>query len=1133
MKNLRVGDVIETRFVIQKEVARGGSTTVYRALDLKIEDTFVAVKAFDRDAHLPKIQQEFFRREVSALAELKHPNIVRIITSSVGTDLIPAFIALEWVPRDLVSYREAKASHTFEDWDSFIEQIGLPVLDAIAFAHQRGCVHRDIKPANILIDIDGSPKLADFGISKLKCDLQPRVTLQEFASRPFAPPEADTGERMFSRDVFGFAAVAIWSLSNRHLTSYAELMEECERLGVPREAKDLLLECISRDPMLRPESGLALRHRLKAIHAKRALSFISSEFPIITLALTNTARAQLALIRGVDAQDRGGMNAFVEADLRDAPRVTADKGVTLDQRAISSYWLYGGEWTYRIAPNIQTNGMAVTQVKHHEVDALIKRKSEARVCHARFKLTPILNALSTDESVELLDADLVSASHDDSCPIDTLLASWGRTLELREAFAKDAVPDVRYDGIQCEPPLVTLLTVASVDTISVEQPWRIPVDGKAPFRGEVFKVSPGRITLYLRDGDATSIPKSGTAQLDLGALKTTLIRQQEAIDRVKTRTATRADFGELVFQPKLSALPKVTAVDAREHSSLDASQHIAYETALATNDFLLVEGPPGTGKTRFISHLIAEEVLRFPRIRILLTSQTHVAIDNALDAVHRVNPKMPLLRICRRGSTRVAATSDQFLLDAQLSRWKRDVTRESSRTLQTWAESNGLDYKKLVIGSRLQQILSKRTLLSKYRAEIKRIQELAGYHQADPVLEAEEDEARISLESEKAELETLYLFFKQIPGEFDKKVRDASEEDLSKLVTSYLPQSEPLAGQARQRMELQTEWIQRFGRDDSFTELLCCEVNVVAATCLGLAQVESNSPLEFDLCIMDEAGKAHATEALVPLCKARRWILVGDPNQLPPFEDEALRTQEYRERFDITDEAVEPLFDRLLRLVPRGCKTRLSKQYRMVPPIGSMVSNCFYDGKLENSDRKPDPLLGGILGCSLAWLTTNKLSDRREVSAGLSFVNPCEIQKVLELLGDFQTALSGSDRKVEVLCISGYGAQVQALQKQLNAECSSFPNLVIECNTIDAIQGREASVVIFSVVRSNPNGRVGFLREFRRINVALSRARDVLAIVGDHQFVEQATDLGALQSVLTYIKAEPDGVQMQVFEPKG
>ena len=167
MKNLRVGDVIETRFVIQKEVARGGSTTVYRALDLKIDDTFVAVKAFDRDAHLPKIQQEFFRREVSALAELKHPNIVRIITSSVGTDLIPAFIALEWVPRDLVSYREAKASHTFEDWDSFIEQIGLPVLDAIAFAHQRGCVHRDIKPANILIDIDGSPKLADFGISKI------------------------------------------------------------------------------------------------------------------------------------------------------------------------------------------------------------------------------------------------------------------------------------------------------------------------------------------------------------------------------------------------------------------------------------------------------------------------------------------------------------------------------------------------------------------------------------------------------------------------------------------------------------------------------------------------------------------------------------------------------------------------------------------------------------------------------------------------------------------------------------------------------------------------------------------------------------------------------------------------------
>ena len=223
MAKLMIGALVDGRFKIKKEVSQGGTTTVYRALDLESEQP-AAVKVFDRDRHLPEIEAEFFRREVGALAELKHPNIVRIVASAIGTETLPAYIALEWVDQDLIAARQSKPNVAFDGWDDYFELIGLPLLEALAFAHQRGCAHRDLKPANVLIDTNGSPRLADFGISKLKRDLQPRVTLQHFASQPFSPPEADIGERLYSRDVFGFAALTTWALSETPPSDYASLI---------------------------------------------------------------------------------------------------------------------------------------------------------------------------------------------------------------------------------------------------------------------------------------------------------------------------------------------------------------------------------------------------------------------------------------------------------------------------------------------------------------------------------------------------------------------------------------------------------------------------------------------------------------------------------------------------------------------------------------------------------------------------------------------------------------------------------------------------------------------------------------------------------------------------------------------
>jgi serine/threonine protein kinase len=1142
MAKLVIGALVDGRFKIKNEVSQGGTTTVYRALDLESEQP-VALKVFDRDRHLPEIEAEFFRREVSALAELKHPNIVRIVASAIGTDTLPAYIALEWLDRDLIAERNSKRNVAFDGWDDYFELIGLPLLEALAFAHQRGCAHRDLKPANVLIDTDGSPRLADFGISKLKRDLQPRVTLQDFASKPFSPPESDTGERLYSRDVFGFAALTTWALSETPPSDYASLIRSAGALDIPEEPRDVLCACLGKDAKLRPESALPLLHALKAIHTKRKHAWDAHTAPVVVLGIAGKARDVIALHRGLQPTDRLGLLAFVEADLRESTCVSEYKPAAGQPPADGHFVLFGGQVSYHIAPGRDGNDMVVLNARINEPELHVRNKSQARPCHVKFRASNVPGALSAADAVTTLHSIVSSTDQSEVGPVEALVGGWGRTLEAREAFAKDSVPPIAYHGVERSSDLVTLITGASVENIAIEQPWRIDNDSGPFIRGEVFRVAPGKVTLLLRDGSAEAVPESGVARIDITALRGALNRQRSALDLLKSKSALRADLGELLFQPKRAVPPSSVAAGSASGIGLDDSQHKAFCAALGTNDFLLVQGPPGTGKTRFISRLISEEIRRNPRCRILLTSQTHVAIDNALDALHKSNPDLQLLRVSRRGSTRVAQTSDPFLVDAQMDRWIADVRTRCNGDLEKWCTEHGLKHGEVLMGMVLRQIVTARTKIDALRSELQRLVPQTGSAtstrstsqstETDSGSEARQDELRASLEAEKADLDSNYDWLRKALKSTASKVESMSSSDLSALADKYIPTGD-LAHASRERIQMQSEWLKRFGRDDSFIELLCNNVNVVAATCLGLSQVETDSALQFDLCIMDEAGKAHATEAAVPLVRAKRWVLVGDPKQLPPFEDEALRSEEYRDRFEISDECVEPLFDRLWRAGPATNRLTLRKQYRMVAPIGSMVSECFYpDEGLENAGRPIDKTLEGVLGCSLCWLSTHQLQDRAEERSGTSFVNPCEVQRVLDVLGDLQLALDGTDRKVDVLCISGYGAQVNSIERHLHAERPNFPNLHIECNTVDAVQGREASVVIFSVVRSNPMGSAGFLREFRRVNVALSRAKDLLAIVGDHGFVERANDLGPLQRVLGYIMKSPEGVQIQSFETKG
>src|SRR5207245_6857785 len=129
-------------------------------------------------------------------------------------------------------------------------------------------------------------------------------------------------------------------------------------------------------------------------------------------------------------------------------------------------------------------------------------------------------------------------------------------------------------------------------------------------------------------------------------------------------------------------------------------------------------------------------------------------------------------------------------------------------------------------------------------------------------------------------------------------------------------------------------------------------------------------------------------ETFVPMSRSKSWVLFGDRNQLRPFQEEALADPAILAKFELTrSELDSTLFDHLSEALPKECRFVLTEQYRMVPAIGNLISECFYGGTLTSGDRSPGAI-AGALGSAVLWKTTSGHKDRHELAAGTSYGNP-------------------------------------------------------------------------------------------------------------------------------------------------
>ncbi len=332
---------------------------------------------------------------------------------------------------------------------------------------------------------------------------------------------------------------------------------------------------------------------------------------------------------------------------------------------------------------------------------------------------------------------------------------------------------------------------------------------------------------------------------------------------------------------------------------------------------------------------------------------------------------------------------------------------------------------------------------------------------------------------------------------------------------------------AREVRQTVAQWMRVAGRGKDFEQLIATSSRVVAATCSmsGKGPVKrGDAERSFGWAIVDEAGRATAPEALIPIVRAERAILVGDERQLPPMIDDELRGDG-----DEAEGLGTSLFQSLAEQMDGSAQlATLRTQYRMHDAIGNLISTVFYDGALRNGVGRAGPD-GGVFGwmpARVMWFSTSGIEHRREARRGASYENRTEADVVCRLLEAMESRCSRVEGNVTVGVISGYSAQVERLLTSVDPDNDGrWGKLHIEVATVDSFQGRECDIVVYSTVRSNTKGKIGFLKDFRRVNVALSRAREVLAIVGDGKMMESATlgfDRNPFAEVIGHMEAHPD-----------
>lgn len=320
-------------------------------------------------------------------------------------------------------------------------------------------------------------------------------------------------------------------------------------------------------------------------------------------------------------------------------------------------------------------------------------------------------------------------------------------------------------------------------------------------------------------------------------------------------------------------------------------------------------------------------------------------------------------------------------------------------------------------------------------------------------------------------------------------------------------------------------------KESNLATLFTKNIRLIFGTLLGISSWGSFREITFDTVIVDEAGRATLSELLVPCIKAKKLILVGDHKQLAPVIDD-----DVMDKIDDKNEAKTSFFQRLFERIEKADRENLrhtlTYNYRAERRICDLYSNAFYDGALKTADsvniKKQHNL---SYSSSVVWYDTGMIPDKEDKQCGTGKINHCNARCINRILEKIKGEMGENKEKYDIGIITPYRAQKDLLTKRLQVK-KNFNDYDIEIGTVDSFQGSDRDIIIYDCVRSSRirnKTKIDFIADEKRLNVSLSRAKKLLIIVGDMEFLyrAQCSDKNnPFVSIIEYINANKGAYQI-------
>ncbi|MEE3725662.1 AAA domain-containing protein [Riemerella anatipestifer] len=477
--------------------------------------------------------------------------------------------------------------------------------------------------------------------------------------------------------------------------------------------------------------------------------------------------------------------------------------------------------------------------------------------------------------------------------------------------------------------------------------------------GKILDFHPKENFITIKDAfcNIDEISESGELIEDVRQETSPFKKQVEACKKFEKTDVVNPALCSILATPETTAMPNNSYLQTWEFENFrdevfnsnlknDDTQREAVLEALHHKPVYLIQGPPGAGKITVIVELIRQLIKRQKDVKILVTSQSNLAVDNVLEKLDEINQKeeadLLFMRLASENTLEkenIRTTILPHMFENKLKNW---VTETEQRAKNYFSEhfSTQQKHKNLIEFYDFYSLLDKENDWNKFNNRLRMSQ-----NYLKQLFENAKDFKEVKKIFEK-ELGSEFLKLKNIQRDWFAFLGGVTVED----------------GKDRKKSMLNNG-----STEIDFLTAMMLQTNIMGATCIHIASSKySKVNFRFDYVIMDESSKASPAETLVPINMGQNIILIGDHNQLPPVvtREEAVKknvkTELEDNGLDFEKAFGESLFEKLIKAFEADESKQnyikmLDIQYRMPKQVGSLISKYFYDSKLKNPETSIIP----------------------------------------------------------------------------------------------------------------------------------------------------------------------------------